>query len=280
MMAQDRETDPTYVLGRSSEETQRLTLAFDLLRRFTRQVFIEAGITPGMRVLDLGSGAGDVAFLVAEIVGPTGEVVGIDLNATILEVAEQRARDRGFANVSFTSGDIRTLELDGAFDAVVGRLVLCYLKEPAAGLQQALRYLKPGGVVAQIEVDVTVPVDSRPASELYQTLYRWAVEAFRRGGVELNMAMRLPEVFHRCGLPSPQLQMGCMIGSGPEFAQQFAVYAAGLLRSLLPRLVEYGIATEQEVGIETLATRFAEQFGDPTSIIRWFLYVGAWSTKS
>src|SRR4051794_2648043 len=100
-MAQQSQTDPTYVLGRSSGETQRLTLQSDLTRRFTRQVFIEAGITPGMRVLDLGSGAGDVAFLTAELVGPTGEVVGIDLNPAILEVAQQRARDGGYSNVSF-----------------------------------------------------------------------------------------------------------------------------------------------------------------------------------
>jgi hypothetical protein len=182
--------------------------------------------------------AHDLAGLAAR-----GEVVGIDLNPKILEVAQQHARDRGFSNVSFKTGDIRNLELDGEFDgefdAVVGRFVLMYLKEPSEGLNQALPYLKPGGVVAQIEVDYTVPVASRPASELYQNLYRWTYETFRRGGVHLNMAMRLPEVFHSCALPSPQLQIGTIIGSGPEFVQQFAAYAAAVLRSLLPRLVEY-----------------------------------------
>jgi hypothetical protein len=64
-MIQQGQTDPTYVLGRTSDETKRLTLQSDLIQNFTRQVFIEAGITPGMRVLDLGSGAGDVAFLTA-----------------------------------------------------------------------------------------------------------------------------------------------------------------------------------------------------------------------
>jgi phospholipid N-methyltransferase len=242
-------------------------------------VFSQAGITTGMRVLDLGSGAGDVAFLTAEMVGPTGEVIGIDLNSAILEVARQRARDRDFSNVSFKTADLRNLTLEGEFDAIVGRLVLLYLKEPVAGLQQALRYLKPGGVVVQIEYDATVPVDSRPTSALHQNLYQWFTEAFRRGGIELNMAMRLPEVFQSCGLPSPQLQMSAVGGAGPAYAQQFAVFAAGLLRSILPRLVEYGIATEQEVDIETYAVRYAEQFCEPASFIRWLLGVGAWSTK-
>ena len=70
-----------------------------------------------------------------------------------------------------------------------------------------------------------------------------------------------------------------IIGSGPEFVRRFAAFAEGTLRSLLPRLVEYGIATEQEIGIETFAARYVEQFSDPVSIIRAMLGVGAWSTK-
>jgi len=206
-------------------------------------------------------------------------VVGIDLNPEILEVAKQRARDSGYSNVSFNTSDIRNMELDGEFDAVVGRFALNYLKEPAEGLRQALRYLKPGGVVVQIEADFSVPVDSRPASELHQNLYHWSCEAFLRGGLKSNMAMHLPEIFQSCGLPSPQMQFGAIIGAGPEFAQRFAAWAEGTLCSLLPRLVEYGIATEQEVDIETFATRYAEEFSDPASVIRWMLVVGAWSTK-
>jgi SAM-dependent methyltransferase len=73
--------DPTYVAGRSEGEARRLVRQAELFEQPTRRLFEDAGITTGMKVLDLGSGAGDVAFLAAELVGPTGRVVGVDLEA-------------------------------------------------------------------------------------------------------------------------------------------------------------------------------------------------------
>lgn len=80
-----------------------------------------------MRVLDLGSGAGDNALVASELVGPTGEVVGIDRSAQAVARATERARARGLSNVAFRVQDIQDpwagQEL---FDAVIGRLVLMY----------------------------------------------------------------------------------------------------------------------------------------------------------
>src|SRR5690348_13961206 len=103
--------DPTYVLGRSEEETSRLEQQAELFKSSTRLVFKEAGITTGMKVLDLGSGSGDVAFLVAELVGSTGHVVGVDLNPAIVATARMRAQAAGITNVSFIVGDIREVEV-------------------------------------------------------------------------------------------------------------------------------------------------------------------------
>lgn len=76
---------PQYVLGRSEAESQRLIQQSGFMRTSTERVFRKAGITTGMRVLDLGCGVGDVSFLAAEIVGPTGSVVGIDSARTARE---------------------------------------------------------------------------------------------------------------------------------------------------------------------------------------------------
>ena len=72
--------DPAYVVGRSEGEARRLERQAELFELPTRRLFEAAGISSGMKVLDLGSGAGDVAFLAAELVGPTGRVVGVDLD--------------------------------------------------------------------------------------------------------------------------------------------------------------------------------------------------------
>ena len=86
---------PEYALGRSEAETQRLILQHQIYGPLTRQFLIGAGVGPGMTVLDLGSGAGDVALLLADLVGPQGRVVGIDTNAKILDVARARVRAAG-----------------------------------------------------------------------------------------------------------------------------------------------------------------------------------------
>lgn len=69
---------PDYVLGHSSAELQRLIDQSRFFGDLTAQVLRQAGLGRGMRVLDVGCGAGDVSFLAASIVGPTGEVIGID----------------------------------------------------------------------------------------------------------------------------------------------------------------------------------------------------------
>src|SRR5579885_3886746 len=107
-----------------------------------------AGIAPGMRVLYVGSGAGDVALLLAEYVGQEGSVVGVELNPDMAQLARQRVKHVGLTNVSFIAGDINTVALDGEFDAIVGRLILIYLRDKVAVLQPMLEHLRPGGIVA------------------------------------------------------------------------------------------------------------------------------------
>src|SRR6185312_15706242 len=99
--------------------------------------FLEMSVlAPGMHVLDVGSGAGDVALLAANLVGREGSVVGIDMNADSLQIARERASAMGLTNVSFREGDITTVALDDEYDAIVGRFVLIYLQDRAAVLRR------------------------------------------------------------------------------------------------------------------------------------------------
>src|SRR5689334_2745261 len=101
-------TPPEYVLGSSEEEVARLDLQAGAIAPATALLLQAAGIGPGMRVLDLGSGPGHVALMVAEMVGPEGSVLGVDQSAALLEVAERRRQEAGLANVAFESGDARS----------------------------------------------------------------------------------------------------------------------------------------------------------------------------
>ena len=100
-------TNPAYVLGHSAFELERLDCQERLIGPSTRDYFRAAGIAPGMRVLELGSGTGVVAFLAAELAGPFGEVVGIDLAQAAVATANKAAAARGLAHVMFREGDPR-----------------------------------------------------------------------------------------------------------------------------------------------------------------------------
>ena len=84
--------DDTYTMGRTRSETERLIFQSRLYAGLTRRLLTEAGLSKGMTVLDIGSGAGDVAMAAAELVGPEGRVVGVDVNAEILETARDSSR--------------------------------------------------------------------------------------------------------------------------------------------------------------------------------------------
>src|SRR5881394_3378994 len=136
-----------YVLGHSEHEVERLKGQARLIDPITDRFFRAAGVGPGMRVLDVGSGAGDVAFLASDIVGAGGSVVGVDRVPAAVQVARARAATRSSQNVSFLEGDPADLTFDEPFDAAVGRYVLQFQKEPAAMLRRLAGKVRTGGVV-------------------------------------------------------------------------------------------------------------------------------------
>ena len=147
-----------YQLGSGPIELERLQRQGRVLAPATRTLLKTAGVGPGMRVLDLGSGVGDVAFVAAQLVGPTGEVIGIDQSAEAVARANLRAQEQGFGHVRFVVGDIHQAAPDGPFDAIVGRLVLMYVPDPAAVLRTQAWTLRSGGLLFRLSSTSTVPV--------------------------------------------------------------------------------------------------------------------------
>jgi tRNA A58 N-methylase Trm61 len=133
-----------YALERAPSETRRLQAQAKILNPSTRRAFERAGITTGMKVLDLGSGAGDVALLLADMVGPQGAVIGVEIDPGLLATARNRAEAAGMTNISFQVGDMNSLELDTEFDALAGRLVLMHLRSPAFTLRKLVTHLRHG----------------------------------------------------------------------------------------------------------------------------------------
>ena len=246
--------DAEYTMGRSEEETQRLIEQSQLYDDITRRFFLRSGIAKGMKVLDVGSGAGDVALTLAEFVGPEGQVVGVDVNPDILKTAQARADAAGHSNIEFIAGDTRTLELPSDFDAVAGRLVLMYMADPAEALRHLAKHLKPGGILAFQEAEFSpYTATTHPDTPLANKLIHWGRTVFERSGAHLEMGMDLYKAFVDAGLPEPTLHFEAPMG-GPENWAGYE-YLANSFRSLVPLIEAYGIATADEVDVDTLAAR-------------------------
>ncbi len=219
----------------------------------TRRLFEEAGIRPGMRVLDVGSGAGDVCLLLAEMVGPSGSVVGIERDANAIEFAQQRVTAAGYTNVTFVEGDFATYEasLGDPFDAVVGRLVLLYQPDPAAALANAVRYLKPGGSVAFMEPFFTPP---QGPDNPVQRVAKCVIETLRLSGAHIDMGARLHRVFTAAGLPVPLMRLEAfMDGSDDSIVYP---YIADTVASTLPKAIEFGLVQEGEIDVAQISGMF------------------------
>ena len=260
-------------LVRSRDELDQPSISARMLEPFTRQLFMEAGLRPGMRVLDVCSGAGDVALLVREIVGPDGHVTGFDQSSQSVAYANDRASFRGFGNVGFVEARIENLPFGPDFDAIVGRVVLAYRPNPVSDLQALARCARPGGLIAFQEFDHLSGRTIPPAPVVEQTR-EWFIGAFERVGIELQMGSKLHATFEAAGLQPPHMRLDGVIGGAQSIAPMLM---AGVMRSLMPQLEASGVATAQEMQIETLEERMRLDLMLSGGIMQTSLLIGAWS---
>jgi 2-polyprenyl-3-methyl-5-hydroxy-6-metoxy-1,4-benzoquinol methylase len=266
--------DRVYVLGHSAEELDRLIDQARLFGELTEDVFVRAGIGAGMRVLDVGCGAGDVSFLLARMIGPSGAVVGVDRSEEAVAMATARAKAMGLAQVSFSQGELEDISLDQPVDAAVGRFVLMYSADPAVSLRRIAANVRAGGIVAFQEMNVA-EAKSFPQVDLFEQSMRWIVETLDRVKVKKLMGLGLYRTFIEAGLPAPQMIMGARVeGSSDSLGYQIV---AQVVKSLLPVMEKLGVANEKEVEIETLTQRLRDEVISRGAVIVLPPLVGAWT---
>jgi len=264
-----------YQLGSGAAELERLDLQGRVLAPATRMILQAAGVRRDMRVLDLGSGAGDAAFAAAELAGPAGEVVGIDQSPDAVAKATARAGQRGLSNVRFVAGDIHDRAPDGPFDAIIGRLVLMYVPDPAAVLRTQAGVLRSGGVVAPIEFDLH-SARSLPATPLVGQALSWLRGAFTRAGVDPALGPGLWAVLQAAGL-QPSGMIGVQPHFGPEDPDGAAILA-GIVRTVLPLIERTGVATTAQVGADTLQQRLSGELMASAAVFAHPMLISAWGT--
>jgi SAM-dependent methyltransferase len=265
---------PEYSLGHSEKELQRLRTQAAWYEPSTLRLFREAGISEGMRILDLGSGVGDVSFVARKLVGESGEVVGIDRSELAVAEAQQRAQSAGLKNVQFVPADLDNFQSAKKFDAVVGRLVLMYPPDPVETLRSLLSSVTPQAIFAFQEADYCVTAASYPEETLYARMVKLITEVMSATS-NVRMGAHLFQTFIAAGLPAPQLHIEVFTGGTPGYPG-FEVVAE-IVRSLLPSIEKRGLASIAEIDIDTLAQRMRDDATSKRAICCWPGFVNAWT---
>jgi ubiquinone/menaquinone biosynthesis C-methylase UbiE len=267
----------SYALGHGKDELDRIINAGRFLSDLTEHVLHLAGLAPGMRVLDVGCGPGDLTFLAAKLVGPEGTVIGVDVSPEAIGVARQRAAAAGLTNVHFLIQDLSDsdLVLDEAVDALIGRLVLQYVADPALVLRRLATLVKPGGLVAFQEADMKEGVYSEPVCPLYETTIQRIAQTFTRIGAEARTGLKLRQIFQEAGLPAPRMILHSRVEHGPD--SPFYDFGAQMTRVMLPLMQRTGVATAEEVDVETLAERMRAEAVALNALLVIPPFIGAWT---
>ncbi|BBZ37678.1 class I SAM-dependent methyltransferase [Mycobacterium conspicuum] len=269
-------TGSTYVLGHADVEVQRLLLQGRLYNDYTEHALRLAGLRAGMRVLDIGSGPGDVSFVAARLVGPTGTVLGVDAAPAMVELASARAAEQGLSTVHFTQAAVGEIDLDEPVDAVIGRLILMHLPDPVGTLRHLSSFVRPGGVVAFSENDMN-GTTSIPAMPLFERVSAGIIRAFEAMGLSTRFGTTLHRVFADAGLGAPRLTVGTPIGTAAD--TDILAYAAEVWRLVSPIADRNGFAIDEVRNIDEFVPRFREEALAANALITMPPMITAWVQK-
>jgi SAM-dependent methyltransferase len=247
----------------------------DSVDEMTVRLFVDAGIGPGMRVLDVGCGSGDVSLLLAKLVGQEGHVTGIDRDGPSLEIARERVRNLHLPNITFTQGDICALSHElGPFDAAVGRRVIMYLPEPVDAIRKIAATLRPRGVVAFLEHDATMVPGRLKPLPLQERVSGWIRKTIEREGADIHIGFNLPLLFEQAGLTVEHVRAEAIIQTPKT---QYPTVT--IIRAMLPRIIKTDVATEEEIDLDTLEQRLFDERAKANSIYVSDMVFTAWARK-
>jgi len=239
-------------MGHAERERRRLALQASILNPFTEHLLRRAGISAGMRVLDIGCGVGDVSLLAARIVGRSGRVTSLDFDARTLETLKQRASAEVLGNIECVEGNVHDWDSGGRFDAVIGRHILIHSKDPLAILKRSARMLQPRGLAVFHEYDFSVIHRGWPSTPLRDRMMEVFDQFFARACCS-NMGTRHWKLLVEARFENPDCRAEYPIDGGAD--SLYFEWLAESLRSFLPRAIAIGIVTAEEIDIDTWEER-------------------------
>lgn len=265
-----------YVLARDVTEYERLRAQARAWEAPTNRLFDEVALGPGARCLDAGCGPGHTMRMMAERVGPSGHVTGVDVDAEVGDEALALLLAAGYGHCSFEQADLLSGDaIPGEpFDLVYARLILFHLPDPVAAVRRLWDAVAPGGHLVLHDYDVRT-VDVLPELESVHEFKRVITAAFTEGGCDVHIGHRLPLLLQEAGIGTPD---GTDVAGRLETMRSGGWMFAEVYRSVLPLAVRLGLTTR--AGYDQWFREYARDTVEhPDYALLWPLLIGAWKRK-
>jgi len=269
-MSTSPQTETPYVIRGGIEGRQRLKLLSRIMHASTTSLLDRAGITTGMKCFDIGCGSGDVSIELAARVGPNGHVIGVDIDATKVELACAEAAQLNLENVEFRVLDICKDDPGMPFDLVYARFLLTHLRDPAGVVGAVKRMLKPGGLVIFEDIDFSghFVYPKSAAFNRYHDLYCTVVR--RRGG-NPNIGPQLPLLLRQKGFADIKV----MIVQPMELTGEVKLITPLTLENIADAVIKEELATREEIA--ALVQELYDYAANPETLAGLPRVVQAWA---
>jgi len=265
-----------YALGHTPEEYDRLRAQARMWQGAAGRLFDRIGLAPGSSCLDAGCGPGETMRAMAERVGPTGRVVGIDRDTSLGGLAVKMLHGEGHRQCSFREHDLSQAGTvpGGPFDLVYARLLLFHLPQRAEALSRLWDAVAPGGHLIIQDYDFR-SIGAVPDLASIAELTRVFTDAFTAVGADVHIGIRLPELFKEAGAGRPDgTDVAGYLGPLPTGSAM----VAQVFRSVLPVALAHDITTEEDAAA-TLAAAERDATRHPDGQLMWPVLIGAWKRK-
>lgn len=229
----------TYVIGVGKEDEERLSLLNELFGKTSKNLLLKAGLTPGMRILEVGCGTGNMTKWIAKQIGDNGLVTAVDISHEQVKIAQENCSESN--NITFITSSIFDLKHEMQFDLIYSRFLIMHLQNPFEGLQQLTRLLKPNGILVSEEATNSVTA-CYPESPIFRKYRELVMALFQKNNIDFDIGEKLYAYFRKLKFEDIHVNF-----VQPIYKEHQKKIMLLLMNELRHRYIELGIATENEI---------------------------------
>lgn len=250
-----------YVLGTQDAELTRLGFQHRLWSRQAAEAWEAAKFRPGQHLLDVGCGPGYATTELAQLVGATGRVLGIDTSERFINHLRTRAEAIGLPQVEAQVGDVQTMDLpEGSFDGAFVRWVLCFVSQPDKVIKAVARALRPGSAFVLQDYYYYRGVSICPTKPVVRKVVEAVDQSWRVRGGDPDVGKRLPRMLKQAGFDVWRVEP-LIRAARPDTA--LWQWPTTFFVNYLPVLIDMGLITQDDA--DDWNDHWADCTADPAS---------------